>query len=492
MKKKRTRLRGTKTAAKSEQKKLMSRIKELKKNPEILIPKTPPGSQAEKIYSNVLKEMNLAKEQYENPPGFFSSLMGNKVKDPLAKAYGSTLTVLDSGAPVMAIARFPHGEVNYVMRGRGISKEKLIGIQNYHNRLWVRFAHLDYVKKYKFFMYILDKGIICSGTSPKYPKILWDEACNSLKIRKGDENLQGIKIHCKSLGEAAILPAKKVSKSKDNSYSHFLRNQVAFEQDVDFEISVRTYLSEIISVTPDDLFSDYLKGISSDSDLWNKIIEYQKDEVKLLDKQYFIMANNLVSKDEVMSKISTNKIDQAIIEDILKEYKDSIVLENFTLSAFTEYTWNDAGREIVNRIDPIIVNNYSGDNSLEILRTLYNKIVKDSLTSDYPSFKSLSEPLKLIDDVVRMLKSGEKELAIKSIEQLSSNNNMTKSVSWAALMCLNATSSRAWKYSKEEQALGKSLKVLVQKLIDSSPSEYLEVLQDISSSVGLGNKLEVI
>jgi len=492
LKKKRTRLRGTKTAAKSEQKKLMSRIKELKKNPEILIPKTPSGSQAEKIYSNVLKEMYLAKEQYENPPGFFSSLMGSKVKDPLAKAYGSTLTVLDSGAPVMAIARFPHGEVNYVMRGRGISKEKLIGIQNYHNRLWVRFAHLDYVKKYKFFMYILDKGIICSGTSPKYPKILWDEACNSLKIRKGDENLQGIKIHCKSLGEAAILPAKKVSKSKDNSYSHFLRNQVAFEQDVDFEISVRTYLSEIISVTPDDLFSDYLKGISSDSDLWNKIIEYQKDEVKLLDKQYFIMANNLVSKDEVMSKISTNKIDQAIIEDILKEYKDSIVLENFTLSAFTEYTWNDAGREIVNRIDPIIVNNYSGDNSLEILRTLYNKIVKDSLTSDYPSFKSLSEPLKLIDDVVRMLKSGEKELAIKSIEQLSSNNNMTKSVSWAALMCLNATSSRAWKYSKEEQALGKSLKVLVQKLIDSSPSEYLEVLQDISSSVGLGNKLEVI
>ena len=492
MKKKRTRLRGTKTAAKSEQKKLMSRIKELKKNPEILIPKTPPGSQAEKIYSNVLKEMNLAKEQYENPPSFFSSLMGNKVKDPLAKAYGSTLTVLDSGAPVMAIARFPHGEVNYVMRGRGISKEKLIGIQNYHNRLWVRFAHLDYVKKYKFFMYVLDKGIICSGTSPKYPKILWDEACNSLKIRKGDEDIQGIKIHCKSLGEVAILPVKKVSKSKDNSYSHFLRNQVAFEQDIDFEISVRTYLSEIISEIPDNLFSDYLKGVSSDSDLWNKIIEYQKDEVKLLDKQYFIMANNLVSKDEVISKISTNKIDQAIIEDILKEYKDSIVLENFTLSAFTKYTWNDAGREIVNRIDPTTVDGYNGENSLEILRELYNKIVRESLTSDYPRFKSLSEPLNLIDSVVRMLKSGEKEMAIKSIESLSSNNNMTKSISWAALVCLSATSSRAWKYSKEEQALGKSLEALVQKLIDSSPSEYLEVLEDISSSIGLGNKLEII
>ena len=146
----------------------------------------------------------------------------------------------------------------------------------------------------------------------------------------------------------------------------------------------------------------------------------------------------------------------------------------------------------MNNIDSNIVVDYNGENSLEILRNLYNKIVKDSLTSEYPRFKSLSEPLKLIDDVVRMLKSGEKEMAIKSIEQLPSNNNMTKSVSWAALMCLSATSSRAWKYTKEEQALGKSLKDLVQKLIDSSPSEYLEVLENISSSIGLGNKLEVI
>tara|TARA_B100000965_G_C19479306_1_gene707756 strand:- start:71 stop:1096 length:1026 start_codon:yes stop_codon:yes gene_type:complete len=341
-------------------------------------------------------------------------------------------------------------------------------------------------------MYILDKNIICSGTSPKYPKVLWDEACNTLKIRKGGEDLQGMKIRCNSLDEVALLPTKKVSKSKDNSYSHFLRNQVAFEQDVDFEVTITTFLSEIIDEISKDIFSDYLKGISSDSELWNRVIEFQKEEIKLLDNQYFIMSNSLVSSEEIISKISSNKIDQAIVEDILKEYKDSIILDNFTLSAFTEYTWSLAGREVVNRIDSNRINDYNGENSLEILRDLYNKIVKDSLTSDYPRFKSLSEPLKLIDDVVRMLKSGEKEMAIKSIEDFSSNNNMTKSISWAALMCLKATSSRAWKYSKEEQSLGKSLKELVQNLIDSSPSEYLEVLENISSTIGLGNKLEVI
>ena len=129
---------------------------------------------------------------------------------------------------------------------------------------------------------------------------------------------------------------------------------------------------------------------------------------------------------------------------------------------------------------------------MELLRELYNNIVKESLTIDYPRFRSLSEPLKLLDDTVRMLKSGEKNDAIKLIETSSSNNNMTKSVSWAILICLNATSSRAWKYSKEEQSLGKTLKSSVQELIDSSPSDYLGILEDISARIGLGNKLEVI
>jgi predicted sugar kinase len=59
-------------------------------------------------------------------------------------------------------------------------------------------------------------------------------------------------------------------------------------------------------------------------------------------------------------------------------------------------------------------------------------------------------------------------------------------------MCLNATSSRAWKYSKEEQALGETLKSLVQSLIDSKPSKYLRILEEISTRIGLGSKLEVI
>ena len=492
MKKTRTRLRGTKTAAKSEQKKLIGRLKSLKDNPELLLPQTREGTFANEIYSKVLKDLNLAKEQYLNPPSFLSGIFGSKPRDSLAKAYAASLTILDSGAPVMAIARFPHGEVNYVLRGSGASKEKLIGIQNHHHRLWSRFAHLDYVKKHKLYIYALDKGLICTGTKPNYPKQLWKETCSSLKLKDSSELSLGLKVKCNSITKSVTIPYKRLLKSKENSYSHFLKHQIAFDQDIDFSLSVTTPLSEIISDVPDNLFSDYRKGMMVDSDLLNSILDYQKDEIMEKDEQFFIISNNLVSRDELMTKIGHNKIDEAIIEDILVDYTDSIILDTVTLSTFTEHTWNSVGQNIAEKFTSGMSSSYNGENSLEILRSLYDKVVKDSLTSEYPRFRSLDEPLKLLDKVVRFLKSGDKNRAVKEIESSSSNNNMTKSLSWSVLMCLNATSSRAWKYSKEEQSLGETLNSLVQDLIDSKPADYLGILEDISTRIGLGNKLEVI
>ena len=116
--------------------------------------------------------MLIAKEQYKNPPSLSLVFLVRNQKDPLSKAYASSLTILDSGAPVMAVARFPHGEVNYVMRGYGVSKEKLIGIQNHNHRLWSSFAHLDYVKKYKLFIYSLEDGLVCTGDVPRLSSCL--------------------------------------------------------------------------------------------------------------------------------------------------------------------------------------------------------------------------------------------------------------------------------------------------------------------------------
>ena len=492
MKKRRTRLRGTKTAAKSEQKKLLGRIKKLKENPKLLLPKIKGNGIAKEVYGRVNDDLLLAKDQYINPPSFMTNIFGPKPKDMLAKAYYASLSILDSGAPVMAMARFPHGEVNYVMRGSGVSKEKLIGIQNYHHRLWSRFAHLDYVKKYKLYIYSLEKGLVCTGISPDYPKELWSESCNLLKVKENQDIKEGLIVRCQSINKEIIIPYKRVLKSKNNSYSIFLKHQITYDPDLDFKIDVITPLSSLVREIPEEILEDYKKGRDNDSDLLNNVIKHQKNLIEGMEGQHFVIANKLFNRDLFMNKLSQNKIDEAIMEDILSDYHESVILDNVTPAIFTEHTWASAGKNLAEKLAPTSSEDYNGENSLEILRKLYNKVVKESLTEKFPKFKALDEPLEILNASIRLLKAGDRNKAVNMVDNSSSNNNMTKSISWSILKCLGAVSSRGWQYSKEEQSLGSDLQDLVQKLIDSEPEDYLETFKQISLKIGLGDKLEVI
>ena len=495
MKKRKARLRGTKTAGKFEQKKLLERMEQILENPRLLLPKTNKNDIGGKIYDKVHEDMLIAKEQYKNPPSFISSIFGKKPKDPLSKAYAASLSILDSGAPVMAVARFPHGEVNYVMRGYGASKEKLIGIQNHHHRLWSRFAHLDYVKKYKLFIYSLEKGLVCTGDVPKYPKELWNEVTSRLKIGEKQMDSNCLKIKCKSLNSEACISNRKMRKSKENSYSHFLKDQISVDPDSDFEVDLLTFLSPLVSQIDSEIIKEYQKGMITDSKFLENAIAFQKDSIitgDIISGQHFVVANEILDKKALVSKLCTSKIDEAIVEDLLAEFSDSLILEQGTLAYFTEKLWEDYGSTLADKISNNSAKGYNGNNSLEILRRLYDQIIKESLTSDYPSFSSLGESLKILDKVVKMVKIGEKNKAIKYIDDFNSNNNITKSVSWAVLNCLNSTSSRAWKYGKEEKSLGETLSKQMQLLLDSTPENYKECFESISESIGLGNKLEVI
>ena len=495
MKKRKARLRGTKTAGKFEQKKLLERMEQILENPKLVLPKTNRNDIGGKVYEKVHKDMLIARELYKNPPSLLSSIFGKKPKDPLSKAYAASLTILNSGAPVMAVARFPHGEVNYVMRGSGVSKEKLIGIQNHHNRLWSRFAHLDYVKKYKLFIYSLERGLVCTGDVPQYPKELWDEVHSNLKL--GDKVLDSscLKITCKSLNKTAYISTRKMKKSKENSYSHFLKDQISVDPDMDFDVELQTFLSPIVKDLDPEIVKEYQKGTITDSKFLEKALAFQKDYIisnNSSSRQHFVVGNEILDKDELISKLCTSKIDEAIIEDLLEDFSESLILEQGTISHFTESLWENYGSHLANKISNNSAASYNGNNSLEILRKLYDRIIKESLTSDYPNFVNLNESLKMLDTAIKMVKIGDKNKAIKYIDDLSSNNNITKSLSWAILYCLNSTSSRAWKYGKEEKALGETLSKQIQLLLESKPSNYRDCFETIAETVGLGNKLEVI
>ena len=123
--------------------------------------------------------------------------------------------------------------------------------------------------------------------------------------------------------------------------------------------------------------------------------------------------------------VDNKEFDKEIIQDVLANLTDSVFLNQATFSSFVDETWDSHGKNLAEKILSGSSDNYNGENAHEILRELYNLIVSESLTKDYPQFASLSEPLKNLDKVVRLLKTGEKEKAVKFVDDHSSNNNMT-------------------------------------------------------------------
>ena len=84
-KRRKARLRGTRTATRIEQRKLLERVAQLKERPQLLLPKCrhPAG---ECPYPGVREQLERAVEPEER--GFLGRLFGRRLKDPLALACG--------------------------------------------------------------------------------------------------------------------------------------------------------------------------------------------------------------------------------------------------------------------------------------------------------------------------------------------------------------------------------------------------------------------
>ena len=61
----------------------------------------------------------------------------------------------------------------------------------------------------------------------------------------------------------------------------------------------------------------------TDSKFLENVISFQKESVVSGNSstgQHFVVANEILEKDELISKLCTSKIDEAIVEDLLEEF----------------------------------------------------------------------------------------------------------------------------------------------------------------------------
>ena len=120
---------GAKTAAKAQERELVRRTRRLRDDPELIFPKCTsscPACPFPRIKRSIERIRRFSED--EKALTRFS-----KRGDQISRAYAAALIVALSGkAPYLARLRTPAGEVAYAMRGK-VKKEKLVGVQNYHD-----------------------------------------------------------------------------------------------------------------------------------------------------------------------------------------------------------------------------------------------------------------------------------------------------------------------------------------------------------------------
>lgn len=490
MAKQRIRLRGTRTQSKIAQKKLMEKLKVLYENPLILLPRCEHEGET-CPYEQLKNNLKETKDYFDNPPSGISSWFKGPPRDKTARAVLSSFEILDNGKlPVVAVAKFPTGDATYAVRGTGIPKEKMIGVQNYEHQSLRMLLHLNYVKKDGINLYSVKNGMICTGKTPRYPIELWNQAVSEIKCNEEEQKF-GMAISSKSLQKKIFLNSNVWKKSNKNSFSSFIKYQMP-PNNGDIDVEIKTPLSEKAPITGGSILEDYKAGKITDKDLRTQIIKKQKKHIAESSEAVVIVGEQETSLADFKEKSKLNDLDREIVSKLFDAVNSPIFLTDYSLSQLSENLWTEYIRVILEEKEPNLIERYNGNNALELLRkTLERKITSEKMKG-LPEFTNLHKSVKLADNIAKIYRSKGKAAASKRLisEDLSDHTNAA--ILWGFLSCLGIEKGEAWKYEESAMSFGNEVKNLIEPLLHNSDKEYLKSLTDLSKRLGHQKELEVI
>ena len=477
-KRRKARLPGTRTATRIEQRKLLERVKQLKKKPKLLLPKCqhPPG---ECIYPNVRKQLEQAVLPDER--GFLGRMFGRRLKDPLALALQASLSLLDAGkAPIMAVARYPTGEVSYVQRGQSIPKERLIGVQNFHHRTWRALAHIAYVQRNDIWLYSLPKQLVCTGHSPGLPPQLWDELRATLPRGWSDSDGEGLTLRCISLDRKVRLPTAGWRRSNRKTIIDLLEHQHATDAISDWEVDAVTSLDTLAPPVDCPALKEYLTGRITDAELWTRLGEWQRERVAEGSEHGVIHGSELLAPKEFSARLSLSGHDARIAHELLEGYAGAVAVDALTLGALASTTWESVGQQLLAEWGGTL----DKREPLEQLReTLAQAKIQDALAT-LPVLEGLPPLPALADRAVRLLRTGRNEVLLRELATAAEASHPEQALAWAILRHTGSATGREWQFSREVREFADELRPVFESAVDAEGDDYADALHELGRLAG--------
>jgi hypothetical protein len=489
---------GARTASKVQEKDLISKAKQLRKNPELVLPICDKHCRF-CPFEKIRRQLEKISEN-SNDKRILTKLASKG--DHLARAYAATvLLALKGEVPFLAVFRTPLSEVTFAYRP-GCKREKLIGVQYYDDPILRMIGVLDIVKKKGLYIYSLDDKMVCTGKEPDPPPEFIEQAISSLKTNVKGTKINDIKIYtCPHLDAQKVkndAPSKNpylkiewlsanikiaicdrcARHNKENTYLKLVLRIAAKKVQEDFEIDVITkpLISTKCSVCSDleelaiepEVLKKYNEGAIVDHELIESHMTDFKEDLIRSNKKHYILDNVCYGTDlnEFLKKLEPDENELLALQTVLKKVPTAVVFSKITPNKVLMMYWQDYGKEAIYSVTHDRVFSKKMFKKYDINKEPPSQILKESsvkyrhinIINALPTYDKLPAVVKFADDIARTYKTKGADDTVRAIEHYRSTDTRIKSVAFAFLLALEKGTSKKWQYTKTETEFAQYLK----------------------------------
>jgi hypothetical protein len=518
------RLRGARTATKKQERELIERAKKMRKDPKVVLPDLEEcgGDCFMCPFVRALARMRRIQDISDDEKKLTKMAQGG---DEISRAYAATLILALAGkVPYFARAFTPYGEAFFAVRGK-CKKEKLIGIQHYDNPSLRLVGVLDLVRGKKLHIYSLKDRMVCTAKTAEPPDEFVEYMLGYLKVPlegKGEvrhchhiseKDLTGpsrplIKLEWFS-GAKTIAFCQRCAKSSGNTFARFLERMAIPKPKEDFDLKVLGSLEceancedcklDIDTIDP-GLEEDYFSGQIGDLDLIRKHLNGIRDSIRDQGERLFVIGNKCYGSDRkaFMKALRPSPEERTAIKLILKKADGPIIVEGDTGAKLIQQYWKKYGKTILYKL--------MGDKELatktfkssDLNRKTVTQILKDAIVfvrkrdiiSKLPRYKKLPAVAKFADKVARVYKSSGAADAARTLERTLPDDTRVKAVAYALLKAMGHEASKGWVFVETEKDFAEFLEESANELLEASPDEYHEALQNLLAKTGSTEKIK--
>ncbi len=517
---------GARAASKGQEKDLIKKAKRLAKEPELVLPKC---IEHTRCYFDGIRRQIYRIQQFADNERMLKKF--SERGDLLARAYAGTLLLsIEGKAPYLAPFKTPMGTVPFAIRGK-TSKEKLVAVQNFDQPKWLLLGVLDIVKKKKLHVYSTKNGLVCTGKAAAPPNEFVFDTIKALKpnfehsgktftcphlnlndVKKDTQKgVAYLNIYWRSAGVEIGICERCLKKSKDHTLG-VLTQRIADRkvlEDFDINISFKPLCKkECVDCEIDEpmnisleLLKKYQTGEIADSELFDKHLEHIRQRYQDLDKNVYILDDKCYGSDlmKFIKAMDPTPLERKALIAVLKKANESAVFDRATPSKVLGHYWKQYGRSAIfaithdNKISKTVYkkSDINKTKASEILKEADIEVKKKTIISLLPKYTKLPQIAEFADQIARIYLTQGVDDTIRAIERYRGGDTKVKSVAYAFLLAMDRGEGKKWQYTQTEFDFAQFLKEHANKLLQATPDNYHNALQNLLSATGSTEKIKL-